>query len=323
MAVAANITEVVATTLRLRSKKIADNTLNHNAALREMNQRGLQTASGGRVITEPLMYGDNSTVDSYTEYENIDTTPQNVIDAAEYDWKQYAGSISMSGLERLKNTGKSAFLNWLDARQMNLEKSLQNRIATDFYSDGTTAKNIGGLRELVPDDPTTGTVGGINRATAGLEFWRSQLQNDQATVTSSNIQGEMNLLWLNCIRGTDKPNLILADTTYYEAYEASLQSNQRFVSDRKAGAGFEELVYKGGCRVVYDDQCPTEHMYFLNLDYLKFRPHVDENFVPINADGTSKVRQSVNQNAFVILFGFTGNLTMCNAARQGVLIQTA
>lgn len=320
MAAAANITEVVTTTLRCRSKTIADNTLNHNSLLREINMRGLKTVPGGRIITETLMYGDNSTVDSYAEYETIDTTPQNVIDAAEYDWRQYAGSISMSGLEKLKNSGKEAFINWLDARQSNLEKSLQNRVATDVYSDGTNANNIGGLQELIADSPATGTIGGINRA--NFTFWRNQVQEDQATVTSSNIQTEMNLLWLNTIRGTDKPNLITADNAFYEAYEASLQTLQRFMSDKKAGAGFEELVYKGGCRVVYDDQCPTNRMYFLNVDYLQFRPHVDANFVVINAGGADRVRQSVNQDAFVILFGFTGNLTMSNAARQGVLKPT-
>jgi hypothetical protein len=53
-----NIGEVVATTLRHRRKQLADNTLNHNALLAEINKRGkYQPVAGGRVITETLMYG--------------------------------------------------------------------------------------------------------------------------------------------------------------------------------------------------------------------------------------------------------------------------
>jgi hypothetical protein len=56
-------------------------------------------------------------------------------------------------------------------------------------------------------------------------------------------------------------------------------------------------------------------MYFLNTNYLFFRPHKDRNFVPI---GDS--RQSVNQDAMVKLIGFAGNMTMSNASLQGTLI---
>lgn len=47
------------------------------------------------------------------------------------------------------------------------EARLLNRIAGDIYLDGTGngGKNITGLGAAVPDAPTTGTYGGIDRAT--------------------------------------------------------------------------------------------------------------------------------------------------------------
>jgi hypothetical protein len=60
---------------------------------------------------------------------------------------------------------------------------------------------------------------------------------------------------------------------------------------------------------------PANTMYFLNTNYLYFRPHRDRNFVPIGDD-----RQSSNQDAMVKLIGFMGNMTMSNASLQGVLI---
>ena len=61
--------------------------------------------------------------------------------------------------------------------------------------------------------------------------------------------------------------------------------------------------------------CPANHMYFLNTDFIKFRPHRRRNMVPIGAE-----RMAVNQDAMVKLIGFAGNLTLSNALLQGVLI---
>ncbi len=56
-------------------------------------------------------------------------------------------------------------------------------------------------------------------------------------------------------------------------------------------------------------------MWFLNTNYIFFRPHADRNFVPIGGE-----RQSVNQDAIVKLIGWAGNLTTSGAQFQGVLI---
>ena len=44
-----------------------------------------------------------------------------------------------------------------------------------LYGDGVAdPKALAGLKLLVADDPSIGTVGGINRATAGFEWWRNR-----------------------------------------------------------------------------------------------------------------------------------------------------
>jgi len=54
----------------------------------------------------------------------------------------------------------------------------------------------------------------------------------------------MNALWITCIRGTDKPDFIVADSTEYNFFEASLQQYQRFSDASEAEMGFEALKYK-------------------------------------------------------------------------------
>lgn len=309
-----NIGEIVATTLRNRQGELADNVTNHNALFMRLSKKGnIRPLDGGRTIVQELEYAENSTVAWYSGYETLNTTPQEVFDAAEYDWKQLAGTVSISGLEEVKNSGKEAIINLLDARISNLRKSLRNTASTAIYADGTgsSGKELGGLQLLIDDDPTaSATVGGINQNT--YSFWRNQYSASAAT-SSGNILSRMNTMWLSCIRGTDKPDFIAADDDMYTYFEASLQQNQRFSDASLAAAGFESLKYKTA-DVFYDDQCPNKHMYFVNTDYLFLRPHKARQFVPLDD------RNSLNQDAKVIPVVWAGNMTCSNRSLQGVII---
>ena len=309
-----NIGEIVATTLRNRQGELADNVTNHNALFLRLNKKGnIRPLDGGRTIVQELEYAENSTVAWYSGYETLNTTPQEVFDAAEYDWKQLAGTVSISGLEEVKNSGKEAIINLLDARISNLRKSLRNTASTAIYADGTgsSGKELGGLQILIDDDPTaSATVGGINQNT--YSFWRNQYSASAAT-SAGNILSRMNTMWLSCIRGTDKPDFIAADDDMYTHFEASLQQNQRFTDASMAAAGFESLKYKTA-DVFYDDQCPDKHMYFVNTDYLFLRPHKARQFVPLDD------RNSLNQDAKVIPVVWAGNMTCSNRSLQGVII---
>ena len=58
-----NLSELVTTTLRNRSKKLADNVTNHNALLRRLKERGnVKLTDGGRTIVQELDYAENSTL---------------------------------------------------------------------------------------------------------------------------------------------------------------------------------------------------------------------------------------------------------------------
>ena len=59
-----NLSEIVTTTLRNRSKKTADNVTNHNALLRRINERGNMklVTDGGRTIVQELDYAENTTL---------------------------------------------------------------------------------------------------------------------------------------------------------------------------------------------------------------------------------------------------------------------
>lgn len=316
-----NFDDLLTTTLESRTGKLADNVTDNNALLSRLKERGnIRPISGGTKIVEELEYGESDTY-WYSGYDTLTFNNPQLFTAAEYELKLLAAQIGCSGEELLKNSGRERVIDLMEAKIKNAEKSLANQMSVGIYSDGTgnSGKQLTGLKALVADDPTTGTVGGINRATSGNEFWRNQTSTAGSALTASTIYAAMNGVFLACSRGSDKPDLIVADDSMFKTYEASLVPQQRFTNAKLGEAGFENLKFKGA-DVIYDGgiggQCPSKHMYFLNTEYLKLRPHRERNFKLIG----DRERVAINQDAIYRIIGWAGNLTMSNAQLQGVLI---
>ena len=267
------------------------------------------------------MYNDPNTnnATSYSGYEVLNITPDSPISAAQFSITQYADSVTMSGLEMLQNSSKEAIIDLLDGRMQVSEARLLNRISGDIYGDGTGngGKNITGLAAAVSTSPTSGTYGGINRA--NWTFWQNQATTGATSATT--IQAAMTTAAIKSVRGTDKVDLIVAGNTLYQYYVASLQAIQRIAGVEEGAAGFASLKFYGGgmsADVVlgggYGAQETATYMYLLNTNYIFLRPHKERNFVPIGGE-----RQSINQDAIVKLYGWSGNLTCSNSFLQGVL----
>jgi hypothetical protein len=316
------ITDIIATTIQSRSGELADNLTQNNAILQRLNQKGnVRPFSGGNVILEEIMYEDNSTnnANSYSGYEVLNIAPDSPISAAQFKIAQYADSVTMSGLEMLQNSSKEAIIDLLDGRMQVSEARLLNRISGDLYGDGTGngGKNLDGLGAAVAASPTSGTYGGINRAT--WTFWQNQITS--GATSSTTILAAMTNAAIKQIRGTDKADLIVAGNTLYSYYVGALQAIQRIAAEESGAAGFASLKFYGGgtsADVVlgggYGAQETATYMYFLNTNYIFLRPHKERNFVPIGGE-----RQAINQDAIVKLYGWAGNLTTSNSFLQGLL----
>jgi len=322
------VSDIIATTIQSRSGKLADNVTLNNAVLDRLRKRGnVRPFSGGNVILEEIMYNDSNTnnTNSYSGYETLNIAPNSPISAAQFSIAQYASAVTISGLEMLQNSSKEAIIDLLEGRVQVAEGQLMNRIQTDIYGNGTGngGKNLTGLAAAVADSPATGVYGGINRAT--WSFWRNQafsgVTDGGAAVSAANIQSYMTQLAIKLVRGNDKADLIAADNNYYSLYVNSLQAIQRVTSAEEGAAGFASLKFYGGgtsADVVLGggigNQATANHMWFLNTNYIYFRPHADRNFTPIGGE-----RQSVNQDAVVKLIGWAGNLTSSGPQFSGVL----
>ena len=140
-----NLNEIVTTTLRNRSGKLADNVTNNNALLSRMKKKGsIKPVSGGRTIVEELEYAQNGTYQRYAGYQVLNIQPSDVFTAAEFDWKQVAVAVTWNGLEiDVQNTGEEQIIDLLEARISNAEKTLRNNLSYDLYSNGTADGGLG------------------------------------------------------------------------------------------------------------------------------------------------------------------------------------
>ena len=312
--------EVFTTTLNNRRGVLADNVTNNIPFLSYLKKRGkVDPATGGESLIEEIAYDGNSTYQRYSGYETLSVAQSQAISAAEYNWKQAAVACVISGREIRQNSGENAVIRLMAERTKIAVETMANNLAVDIFSDGTadSGKQVGGMQLLVADDPTTGTVGGIPRAS--FPFWRNYVldaSSSGGSVSATNVQGYFNDVRLNTVRNGEFTDLIVCDANYYKFYWESLQAIQRITNTEKAGAGYNGLENHGPggtAMVVFDGNAPTNHAYFLNTKYIKFRPHRDANMSP--TDG----KEAVDQDAIAKHILFMGNLTMSSSERHGLI----
>lgn len=319
-----NISDIIATTIENRSRKIADNVTNNNAVLKRMSMKGkIKTFSGGHKILQELSFAENSNAGWYSGYDLLPVGVSDVISAAEYNIKQAAVPVIISGLEQLQNAGREQMIDLMEGRLQVAESTMANMLTGGLYSDGTGSggKEIDGLNAAVPVDPTATPYGGIDGST--YTFWQNKVSDQTAAdgLDPTKIQGYWNALWASLVRGQDRTELIMADTTVWETYIASLQAQQRFSNTNSADAGFvtvkfmdADVVLDGG---IYNGSqstgAPAGTAYFLNCDYLHYRPHSARNIVSLSPHR----RYATNQDAEVQIMAWAGNLTCSGRMFQG------
>jgi hypothetical protein len=309
MAGNANFDALLSTTLANYRAQLTDNVFTARPLTYFLMDKGrIRMVDGGTKIVEPLIYGQNGTVASYSGYDTISLTAQEGMSAAEYDWKQYAASIAISGIEEAKNNGEAAIINLLEAKIMQAEESMREGFNQMFFADGTgnSGKNWNGLANLVESG---NTVGGINSANGeGNDWWRSYEENTAGALTLAQMATAYNSVSV----GNDHPDMILTTQTLYEKYESLLQPQLRYTDTKTADAGFQNLLFKAA-PVTYDVHCTAGVAYFLNSKYITLVGHSGKWF-----QQTEFVRPE-NLDARYALIMCYGNLTVRNRAKQGKL----
>ncbi len=339
---------LVTTTLDKVRPTLSDQISNENILLAWLNMKSRVTVDGGTVIRRPLLFAFNDTVGTYSGYDLIDVTPQEGLGWVEYEWRQHAGSVTISGEEVKKNSGSAALINLLQAKMDQLKLS----VADDFNAmlfgsgNGNGAKDFIGLMGIVSDGKQFGSsdtgagaptgcsttdtaLGGISAST--YTWWKSNVVSESTPIDLTSFDGVDQLNNLNNSVRVDRSKVDIELTTQanYEAYEALAVPNIRFQSLKAADLGFETIAHKTA-EVVFDPDVPTSGAwndgghtvsgggvwFMLNSDRLEFVQHSDSWLSP-----TEFVRP-YNQDAKTALILSMGNLITDSRRSHGIAYAT-
>jgi hypothetical protein len=308
--------EIVSTTLRNYRPKLVDNVTEKISLFKWLKEKGrMRVESGGEEIIVPILYAFNDTVGSYSGYDQIDLVPQTGIGNARYEWKQAAGSVTISGKEMRQNSGEHQIINLLKGKTQQLELSFANWFNEKLFADGSgnDSKDIDGLGLFVTTDGT-GTVGGINAST--YTWWKNYYDaGTQSAAAFDNLLSDMRACYNTISKGVDFPDIAITDQDTFQGYESLLLADINYnigMVDTKAGdLGFKNLMFKG-CMLTWDADCGDD-MYMLNSNYLELVTHKDANFE------LQPFIKPDNQDAKSALMLWQGNLTCSNRSKQGII----
>lgn len=271
-----NFDTLLSTTLDNYRETLTDNVFNSRPVLFHLMEKNrLRMLSGGNKIVEPLIY-DEGQAGSYGEWEQLAITPQAGITAAEFDWKSLYATIAISGLEEAKNNGEEQVISLLEAKTMQAEQTLKNKISTMLFAETlASGTDWEGLGILIGDqNSAVTTVGGINCATAGNEYWRSVVRDKTGVLLADVDIRAFVAEAANSASdsGTDRVDAVFTAQDVFELYESQLTPQVRYSDVKSANAGFQNLMVQG-VPMYWDFDCPAGTIYGVNSKYIGFAGH--------------------------------------------------
>jgi hypothetical protein len=222
----------------------------------------------GTRIEIPLEYGSNDTLRWIAKGDTVPITDSELLTMAYDTYKNAAVSIVRWLADDQKNRGKNQIINLVDTKLGAAERALWEEFEKVLFADGTGSNEPNGLQNIVPDDPTTGTIHGINRAT--YSWFRSQQKTATGAFSVYGLQDMRTCLNdISIYAQSELKDIALVTTQQiFEWYEDECMELKSLQNTMMADAGFTTLAFKGKT-VMWVPSCPTGNMYFLNSNYLK------------------------------------------------------
>ena len=333
------------------STKLRDNICRGSKYLAWLDMKGRwRTQDGGDRVAVPLMYALNSSADIYSGYGSLDTTPQDGMTTAFYDWSQLAVAVAISRKEERQNSGKSRILNLLESKIMQAENSLKELVNNCLVAGRITASADLGrflarqgrldsgaqgplpLAALIDSNASRSvSIGNINGST--YSWWRNTA-TDSASTTFAGLKLDMNKMYNDCSKGSGgQPDLLVGDQKAWETYWGALSSLERYViTDKKVIdilGGADALKFRGAS-FIWDEVVPDTKtnaevvdaigtvtlstIFFINTETMEFISDSQTDFI------STPMLRPVGQDARVGEILWMGAQGCNNRRKNGVLM---
>lgn len=303
---------------------------------------------GKQYIVEQLRYRYQSNFQWFNGASVVSYNKRVTIEQAQFPWRSAHDGFSLDE-DRLAQNGividdNSRGGNASQAEQVQLTNLLtestetlrlgfEEKFSMFLHLDGSSSTDaIAGLDSIVSLAPTSGTVGGIDRATA--TYWRNNVSTgltaptNQATAVT--FLAALETMWRACVKNGGRPDLIFAGAAFIDAYIAAMN----YVGQQIQYAGGEARKLDGGVSGVYYkgieiQWCPefddnfggfvspatgwTKRCYFINSKHLTLRPMEGQDMV------TRKPPRVYDKYVYYWALTWRGALTTNRANAHAVL----
>jgi hypothetical protein len=266
------IATVLNSTLTRSRKKLIMASIKSNALMAwAFATKRVEFENGGHEITNPLTLGRNPNISSYEYYDEQPIAQTNEFDTVTYNWSRVGGSVVISDQEEDENQGEAAIFKLMKAKMDVLEESIKEKFSEYLYASGA-GTDPQGLALLIPDDPTTGTVGNINRANETQ--WRTSAYDFNGNLDSTNIEEAFDDILMDLTLKGDKPDVILTGRNLYRHYRTAVRDKVVInMGESNSGKKMMDLGFSGvqhqAIPMMYDEDCPVNKCYFINSKFLR------------------------------------------------------
>lgn len=302
--------EILSITRKLYIPKAIDNIFNSNQLLMRMrkNQRNYD---GGTSINPLLEYDELTSGGSFNGLELLDTTINDVITNAQYEWRQYYVTVGWSRKDYLMNKGnQTQIIDLVSTKTKAASKKMQKNLTTGIFQT-TKAKStdIDGFI-VAPFAAGTTACGGLT--TSDISLWAPQ----RDTTTTKLSLSAMNALWRSASDEPENPSTIVTTDAIMGYYYDIATPLQRIGSEDSAKMGFTSLTFNG-VPLFSDKACPTGYLFMVNEDRLYLAAHSDEDM------RYKEPTEPLNQAASLGQIFWMGNLVCDSRRRQAVMTAIA
>lgn len=272
LAASGTLDTIVHSMLDKSRKKLTMASIKSNALMAwSFAKERVEMEDGGANITNPIIMGRNPNVSSYQYYDELPVAQTNEFNTIGYGWSRFAGTLIISDQEVDENTGEAALFKLLNAKLEVLHESIGEKFNEYLYSAGSGVDPLG-LAALIPDDPTTGTLGGMSRVTETQ--WRTSAYQFGGALDATNIEEAFDDVLLDLKLKTDKPDLILIGRNLLRTYRQAVRDKVVINLDQsKQGKAMYDLGFEGvthnGIPMLTDEDCGVNRAYFINSKYLR------------------------------------------------------
>ena len=302
--------------------EITDNIYRSNPILFRLIASKKKMVQGGLQIELPLMYGRFAAGGPYQGFDQLTIAPSDTVKNAALDWKQHYVPLAIDGLSLIKANSPEAIANIIRLLSDQSQMEMAENLAVGLWSDGSNPKDLDGLKVAIDDGTVNNTYAGLSR-TANT-WWKSKIDSSTAALDLPPLQA----MFGNCTEGGRAPTIVVSRQEQYNRFWAKNTVYQQFPvnpggsDELLASAGFTNLLFNNvpwtvDSHVFDGPNATNSAVVMLNEDYIYW-------FTTPRGDFAMEDWQKPpDQDAYVSMLLFAGNIGITNDARHGKLTNFA